>query len=690
MMAKWFRWFVGAWLYWGAVACVAAQPGWAPPRTLPLTAAAEHLDASGYLQRLDDPQGRLDARQAAAASGWTRLPASLNAGFTANTVWLRVPLRVDSVASAGWMLRLSNAVIDDAQAYASVDGGAWQALGHSGENVRRDAWPVDYRSPVFQFAPSRPGDYVILLRLQSKNALVTRLDIWQRLPFDNQSRREGLQFGLYFGFYLLLICLHLLFWSVTRAPMSGLFVAYLGGCVLNEAMSIGLVQQVTGLPVAWSDRLLGISIACSLPVGFQIASRQLNLRALYPQFARWSIRFLCAAALVCAALVATGHYALGMQPVQTLALLGIAVLTALALRLLWKRYPPAVFFALAFFPFYLGVMLGFLRNLGLVPVNAWTQYATTVGTMLHMTVMSFLVVGRYERRRRIRERRHANAAAELARRHGMQLEREVALRTAELHGQIRRRQRLEDELRASLQTERRVMQEQREFVAMVSHEFRTPLAVIMTSAQQLARKLEGPIERNRARCGNIHGAAQRLLALVDEYLGADRMDATTADLRLQPCALRDLLDAVCRDFPPQRVVCDYQSDDDSLVTDSGLLRVALRNLIANADRHCPPGEPIRIRVRGHGEALRVEIANAGERIAAADRQRLFQKYYRGENARNTPGAGLGLYLVRRIAERLGGWVGLAGDAADAPVCFVLLLPRRPQAQVEPLPPAFDA
>ncbi|WP_369936742.1 sensor histidine kinase [Xanthomonas tesorieronis] len=651
-----------------------AEPARSPTAALPLT--ADYQDASGYLQRLDDPHHRLDARQAASASGWTRLPAGLNAGFTPGTVWLRLPLRVERVPPGGWMLRLSNAVIDDAQAYASVDGGAWRELGHSGENVRRRDWPVDYRSPVFPFAPSHPGDYVVLVRLRSKNALVTRLDVWQRLPFDNQSRREGLEFGLYFGFYLLLLCLHLLFWIATRARMSGLFVAYLGGCVLNEAMSIGLVQQVSGLPVAWSDSLLGISIACSLPVGFQVASRQLNLRAFRPGFVRWSSRLLWTVALLCAGCVLAGRYAWGMRPVQALALLEIVLLTAVALGLLWRRYPPALFFVLAFFPFYLGVALGFLRNLGIVPLNAWTQYATTLGTMLHMTLMSFFIIGRYERQRRIRERRHANAATELARRHGMQLEREVALRTAELRSEIRRRQSLEDELRASLDTERRVMQEQRDFVAMVSHEFRTPLAVIMTSAQQLARKLEAPPERNRVRCGNIRNAAQRLLALVDEYLAEDRMGETSSQLRLQHCALRAMLDELCRDFPPQRVVCDYQIDDDSLFTDAGLLRVALRNLIANADRHCPQGESIGIRVRGRGEGVRVEIANPGERIAPADRERLFQKYYRGANAGNTFGAGLGLYLVRRIAERLGGWVGLAGEASGSSIRFVLLLPRR--------------
>ncbi|MCI2262818.1 sensor histidine kinase [Xanthomonas indica] len=690
MMAQWWRWLAGAWLLVGMSVGLAATPAPHAVAALPLTAA--HHDASGYLQRLDDPQGRLDAAQAAAARGWTRLPAGLNAGFVDGPVWLRLPVHVESVPPGGWMLRLSNALLDDVQAYVRSDGGAWRALGRSGERVPRRDWPVDYRSPVFQFAPSQAGDYEVLLRLRSKNALVTRLDVWQRLPFDNQSRREGLQFGLYFGFYLLLLCLHVLFWLATRARMSGLFVAYLGGCVFNEAMSIGLVQQVTGMPMAWSDSLLGISIACSLPVGFQVASRQLNLRAFHPRLVRWGTRFLWAVAFGGAVAVLAGHYAWGMRPVQTLGLLEIVLLVGLGVHLLWRRYRPALFFVLAFFPFYLGVMLGFLRNLGFVPVNAWTQYATTFGTMLHMTLLSVFLIARYERQRRLRERRHADAAVELARRHGLALEREVTLRTAELRNEIGRRQALEDDLRALLQTERKVAQEQRDFVAMVSHEFRTPLAVIMTSAQQLARKLDAPAERNRARCGNIRDAAQRLLALVDEYLADDRMGETASELRLQPCALRALLAELCLDFPSQRVLCEFLTDDDGLLTDLGLLRVALRNLIANADRHCPEGMAIRVRVRGSDERLWLEVANPGERIAPAEQERLFQKYYRGENARHAPGAGLGLYLVRRIAERLGGSVELSTQPPGESVCFVLLLPRRPvlQRALPRLPPAADA
>ena len=644
-------------------------------RAAPLLLDAEPglVDAAGHLERLLDPDGSLSLEEAATAEGWSPLPGSLSAGFTRDSVWLRLPVQVDAVARGGWMLRLSNALLDDVQIHLG-DGKGWTLLGHSGEDVPRRDWPVDYRSPVIQFDPPAPGAYVILVRLQSKNAVATRLEVWRRLAFDNQSRREGLLFGLYFGFYLLLICVHAVFWWATRAPMSGLFLAYIGNCVFNEVMSLGLVQQLTGLSVGWSDRMLGVGIAISLPVALRIAFAQLNLEALYPRAARWTERAFWLVALVCAALVLTGHYAWGMQPIQLLALSTIVALTTLAGFLLKRGWRPARFFALAFGVFYVGVLIAFLRNLGLLPVNTFTEYVSTLGTMLHMLLLSLIIVGRHERQRRHKERQQANLAADLARQHSHRLEREVALRTTEMQGEIQRRVELEEELRTSLEHERRVFAEQREFVAMVSHEFRTPLAIITTSAQQLARNLTAPVEKSLARCGNIRDAAMRLLALVDEYLTHDRMREPSAALRLTQCDLLALLADLDREFPAGRIQCIYGQGEQVVRSDAGMLRIALRNLLANADRHCAPGRAVRVTLREEDGVMHIEVANSGDRIASSEQERLFQKYYRGPNAFRHPGAGLGLYLVRTIAERLGGTVFLKSAGGVEPVCFCLSLP----------------
>lgn len=669
-----------------ALAFAAILPGAAHARAEPLhlNTQLRQADAAGHLERLDDPGGTLSASQAAEAAGWAGMPAALSAGFTPSTVWLRLPVVVDDVARGGWMLRLSNSLLDDVRIYVGKDGG-WSLLGHSGEDVARRDWPVDYRSPVIQFDPPAPGSYVILARLQSKNALATRLEVWQRLAFDNQSRREGLLFGLYFGFYLLLICVHAVFWWATRAPMSGLFLAYIGNCVFNEVMSLGLVQQLTGLPVAWSDRMLGVGIAVSLPVALRIAFAQLNLAALYPRLVRGMEAVFWGIAAVCATLVVSGHYSWGMPPVQLLALSVIVGFTALACYLLKKGWRPARFFALAFGVFYLGVLIAFLRNLGVLPVNVFTEYVSTLGTMLHMLLLSLFIIGRHERQRRDNERQQANLAADMARQHSHRLEREVALRTAEMQSEIQRRVALEDELRASLEQERRVFAEQREFVAMVSHEFRTPLAIITTSAQQLGRNLAAPVEKSLARCGNIRDAAMRLLALVDEYLTHDRMREPSAELRLTQCDLLALLADLDREFPAGRIQCIYGAGEHVLLCDAGMLRIALRNLLANADRHCAAGRAVRVTLREEGGFMHIDVANSGDRIAPAEQARLFQKYYRGPNALRHPGAGLGLYLVRTIAERLGGSVFLKSAGGVEPVCFCLSLPRHPIGSAPQVP-----
>lgn len=75
--------------------------------------------------------------------------------------------------------------------------------------------------------------------------------------------------------------------------------------------------------------------------------------------------------------------------------------------------------------------------------------------------------------------------------------------------------------------------------------------------------------------------------------------------------------------------------------------------------------------------MRIEVSNAGARIPEPERERLFQKYYRGQNARLRPGAGLGLYLVRQIAARLDGSVDLTRMGGDEPVTFRLSLSYRP-------------
>ncbi|EZH78446.1 histidine kinase [Ectopseudomonas composti] len=648
-----------------------------------LQAAALHLDdtkpmfsTAGYLEGLADPGGQFDVAQANAAQGWQKLPSNLNAGYTPNTYWLRLRLDVPQLLPGGWMLHLSNALLDDVRVYTWAPGG-WQLLGLSGENVSRSEWPVDYRSAVIPFEPTEASEHTLLIRLESKNSLATRVEIWQRLAFDDNSRREGLFFGLHFGFYLLLIGLHAIFWAATRSHMSGLFLLYISLSLLNEVLSLGLIQQISGLPVTWSDRLLGAGFACNLLVGFRVSMQQLGMPILYPRTSLWLDHTIKVAALYCLSMALLNNYSMSVVPVLLLGMVMMVGFSSMCIWLLIRGYRHARFFALAFGIFYAGLLIGFLRNLGYLPVNAWTELATTIATMLHMILLSLWLITRYERKRRSRERWQANRAANMAQQHSQELTREVEQRTADLRQEIHRRKLLEQELRNALELEQRVRTEQQDFVAMVSHEFRTPLAIITTLSQRIEQGTPPQTPKNAERCQQIRNAASRLLALVDEYLSDDRMGESPVELKHAPYDLPALLEDLSGDFAPGRIRNHFHCKTERLVTDAGLLHIALRNLLANADRHSPANETVEVDVNEDGDFLLIDICNVSSNIPAHERERLFRKYFRGQNAKHATGAGLGLYLVQRISEMLGGDVTLLSAGGEQGVCFRLRLPKTP-------------
>lgn len=632
-----------------------------------LSLTSQNQGTNGFMEHLDDPQGVLNARQAMQSSHWTPLPGTLNAGFTRDVIWLRLQVMTRQGAPANWMLTLNNALLDEATLYDFMPDGSIRTL-TSGEELDRSLWPVNYRSATFALTLEPEQPRWLLLRLKTKNAMAVSARLVPAEAFSERARSEYLGFGLYFGIYLALIVFHTLFWRMTDAPESGWYLIYVSCCFLIESLSSGLVQQATGIPVSLSDRILGCGLAASLPIGFIFAQRQLQIT----EFARFRhlIRRACllVSALAAGAILA-GHYQIGAPLVQGSSLLTILFLVGMALVLLARGRKSARFFLLVFGIYYAGVIISYLRNLGLVPTSFFTDNAITIGTLLHMLLMSLRIIQHY--RQLEKEKRRAQADfKQLLQDHNVSLERQIAERTLELREEIRRRTLLEGELREALHLEQQIREEQRDFVAMVSHEFRTPLAIISTSAQQISRNLSAPSERNEQRCQNIRDASSRLLGLVDNYLDHDRVECTTTIQRNTECAVANLL----ADLPPERVEIRNQSARQTIVGDNGLIKIALRNLIANADRHAPADSAIQLELSDRPGFLDIRVSNLGPAIPPEQSSLLFQRYFRGTQARSSPGAGLGLHLVKRIAELHGGEVCLESRGADAPIRFRLSLP----------------
>ncbi|GAA1671464.1 hypothetical protein GCM10009830_16850 [Glycomyces endophyticus] len=208
---------------------------------------------------------------------------------------------------------------------------------------------------------------------------------------------------------------------------------------------------------------------------------------------------------------------------------------------------------------------------------------------------------------------------------------------------------------------------QRQLVEEASHELRTPLAVLITGADVVLAHPEPSLELYREGLERSRGAAHRLRDVVDELLVDARGRARVIDRR--PVDLAALAREVAAEFAPAPVAVTGAASAEAAV-DGPSVRRAIGNLVGNAVKHAPEGTAVGIEVVLEATAVVLTVSDEGPGIAEADRERVFERFWRGDRA---PGTGLGLPIARQIAQAHGGGVDLV---EGGPGCrFRLTLPR---------------
>lgn len=209
---------------------------------------------------------------------------------------------------------------------------------------------------------------------------------------------------------------------------------------------------------------------------------------------------------------------------------------------------------------------------------------------------------------------------------------------------------------------------------MVSHEFRTPMAIISTSVQQLVANLDAPQDKMQERAGNIRQAVYRMERLLSEYLSVERLDTAHQPIRLVSTDFFEVIEEAVADWPLERIRLQVGELPEHWVCAPDMMRIVLRNLLENADRHAPPHTRIDLSVRAEADgSLRLSVTDHGEGIPPEELPKLFHKFFRGRASQGTPGAGLGLYLVARIVAAHHGRVSVDNTAGQG-TSFLVHLP----------------
>ena len=225
----------------------------------------------------------------------------------------------------------------------------------------------------------------------------------------------------------------------------------------------------------------------------------------------------------------------------------------------------------------------------------------------------------------------------------------------------------------------RLRTQQRNFVALVSHEFRAPLGVVAAAADNLSLAPAAGDSDVRLRVAKIQRTVKRMSMLIDNVFAGDRLDSWQAPFSARATFdLNEVLQAVevGSDSDAAGRVSFAYGEAAPVKGDRNLLEIAVLNLIQNALKYSAEGSPVTVALsRGPGMA-RIVVADQGSGVPPDDRERIFLKYYRVAG-QTSNGSGLGLHISREIARQHGGELTLtASDPRGSTFCLSLPTDRR--------------
>ncbi|MGI4814918.1 MAG: sensor histidine kinase [Janthinobacterium lividum] len=676
----------------------------APAAQAPLLLDENTDSAQGAVAVLRDDSRTLTIHDVSAAALQTRfvpLDRGLSAGYTDAPYWLRVTAARGLNAPGRWLLEVRPAWLDHVDLYEPDPQGGYTVT-HNGSLVPFYARRVSYRAPVFivDFPDSTPR--VFYLRVRTRYTLMASLTWWQPRPFIAAKLTEQAISGAFYGGCLLAFSVGLVFWLVVGDGLFIWYLIYLGSTTVKMFTSNGYSAEYLfpSQPVI-ANALLPIAFCTSIASAAWLLPSLFNLREHSPRVdSLIKSGGLLTILLIPLALI---DYGLVAPVLDCLSALVLGVTLVAGAQLPKSKMPLARHYAAVLALPAVGLLLMPLRNLGLLGGDMEELYGY-IWQLSALVFLMVLVAGIAERMKRSEDATH-DARAQLvqsSRRVEAELSERVQQRTEQLNmanealtleiAERRRAQaamrRAHDKAQAALAAERRALEQQRQFISMISHEFRTPLAIIDATTQNLLLTSEAElghhadvrdenvaaINQSSPRYRKILRAAGRLRMLIDNYLTGDRL--ATAEIapnmhEFDPALVLEKVIETAHDRHPK--VNSTLTALPMFTGDAGLFEIACANLVDNAVKYCPPDALIDIVAYVDRDDLVVSVHDHGPGIAASELQRIFEKYQRGVNPPGIAGAGLGLFLVERIVTLHGGRV-LVDSTPGAGSTFSMRLP----------------
>lgn len=571
-----------------------------------------------------------------------------SAGFDSATFWFKARLVNRNPAPQDWVLEVGRPFLDYVDVYLPDEQGGFLHF-EAGKRRPFSSRDIAYRTFAFELTLPPQTEQMLYLRVETITTVRVSARLWEPIAFLEMASRHHLLAGISFGMIAALFLLSLNQFSEHRDPLWGLFALYQAAAAVHYFTLNGFTAQylfpdspeiarhLVGLGSGGTIGLFALFTARLLDVG--------RIHRLLPPF----LYALGAAALLSILTVFFDRRDLVAEHVHMINLLVLTTGLLASLYLAWRGDRTAINYLIGFSIPLVFTAWRALLLLGIsVPIGGGGEYLPRILELGYIFQIIFVGRGLTQHVAHLKQERNAARQAEAE-----------AARNAE--------------------AEREKRQEQRLFLSMMSHEFRTPLAVIEGATEVLPLYL--PADNNPAREVNdtILRSAKRLLALVETCLADDVVEAALLTPTSEAFDLVSLLRTLDEDgthLVRIRRLNLRLPDACPMVGDPQLLRVVFANLIDNAMKYAPDTSPVSLCLGMDQQQAVIAVRDEGMGIAPEDQDAIFRRYYRTASARRMGGVGLGLDLVARIVALHRGTISLDSRRGQG-ATFWVSLPLRP-------------
>lgn len=238
----------------------------------------------------------------------------------------------------------------------------------------------------------------------------------------------------------------------------------------------------------------------------------------------------------------------------------------------------------------------------------------------------------------------------------------------------------EEHVKDALKKEQHLNELKSRFVSLASHEFRTPLSTVLSSLSLIEKYDKAGIQEKKGKhYKRIRSSVRHLTNILNDFLSLEKVEAGKVNVNPSTFSLRQTVQDWIEQHqeiakPGQQLVLHYEGDEDAH-TDLHMLHIILSNLLSNAIKYSDENKQIDIRVLSKDDDIRIEVEDHGIGIPIDDQANMFERFFRANNATNIEGTGLGLNIVKRYLQMLGGSITFESQP-DQGTIFKIHIPQK--------------